>query len=1192
MLFHFYDIESLENVFTLANYRSNDEAIEIYYLVDDMKLLPEVTPPGVVPEQFLKDATERILAKNKNFHGTVELYDLRDEAANRRLVSTFGLTDAQYASNPNKKSSYPADWRLVCTTDKEYDENKHPYFLGYNSFHYDTTEYVLYAYEVFGDKGVFKPTTAAKMRQYNDELFTPQFKDHMEERLRYTYKNSLAPSQGYSQCNYTAPRAVIRKNMLLTGRHLDVARLNEKQTKVGLKRILGMLGYQILESDKLRPGQNKLESYDQLLDLIAYNCSDVVNLRKLFEHKVYQSSFILKKQLLITYPELVYQQQKDKYAPDVSPYSVRNDRLTIDSSSAQFSTKSLCPYGHLKDYDVVSFMYPSEAKAKALGIPRVNVLEEAKKFFYEKFPQPEVRAKLDQIYDYYKSIEGKNFNESENYLEDHGIDPDTFNAQDLLPDELKPYNLSKIPMPNTCMFYYKADGTPSTCFVNFSSGGIHGAEYNERLYQYDLQQYEKEMEEWQKKVDLFDKVKEIYPDPCDLKRNKGVTIDDVKYKPSDFLKPKATVEVAYYKDYPKAPSKPEIFEQSTGDKANYKLKGRYAYTSCARTNHEDFTSYYPNMLRMMDAFFNDGLGYDRYGEIFDNKTKYGKYMKDKSRPAEERELYSVMRNGTKLILNSASGAGDASFESNIRMNNKIISMRIIGQLFTWRIGQAQTIEGASIISTNTDGLYSVLEATRNNEVLAREAEDIHVEIEPEPIYLISKDSNNRAEYEIHENEDGTQDIGEVASASGGTLSHRGGPDIQKSLAHPAIIDWALTEYLAVASVGYKGASLENEFVDEIGRNIIASARSQFNVDAHTLVMFQNLIASSPGTNRYVFAITDEEPTTPIPLQHYNRCFIVQDKTPDSVHLKIASAKAITDAQRTKRARENERPQQHDPIASTVLTVNGVDIGTLPIDKEAAISSVTGVENSWYLLINNNDIHEMSKEEIENILDTLDYDKYLTLMRDSFNNNWLNVTPELLEARAARAAEEKRKAKEAGQLFGDDEIAASADANAAATTNNEPAVPAVDMSDINNLIPKMVELKKTSLSPSDIRNGEFILETNGVLSAKSHTVLAEIFKTMTDTDIDTTFDQSLGVNDDDPFVQISNAIIVENDYEKAKELCKKYGEDFDEFCKSLDEEMRLAVADDEDEAHFEEMLAESEAEELIAQDTQSDDKEDS
>ena len=100
------------------------------------------------------------------------------------------------------------------------------------------------------------------------------------------------------------------------------------------------------------------------------------------------------------------------------------------------------------------------------------------------------------------------------------------------------------------------------------------------------------------------------------------------------------------------------------------------------SNHEDFTSYYPSMLINMSAFENPGLGYDRYAEIFQQKEDFGKKMKDKSLPQEQRDLYSIMRNGTKLILNSASGAADVTYNTPIRMNNRITAMRIIGQLFT------------------------------------------------------------------------------------------------------------------------------------------------------------------------------------------------------------------------------------------------------------------------------------------------------------------------------------------------------------------------------------------------------------------------------------------------------------------------------------------------------------------------------
>lgn len=1092
---NFYDIESLSNVFTLANYRSHDDAIEMYYLVDDDSL---------VPSDFAQRATDRIHEKNKNFKGTVEFYNLKEESSNVRLAKTFGLSTAYYVNNPKSKSKYPDEYRLVCDTDENYDPDEHPYLLGYNSYNYDTTMLTLYLTDaltmknnVANNYGIsFVCQTAAHMRQYNDELFSAKFKDNMATRLTYQYKNGCKPQLGYDSTspNYNLPQHTVRKNMLMSGRHLDVARLNEKQSKVALKRILGMLGYQILESNKLRPGQDTIENDDQLIDLMAYNVSDVVNLKKLFHHKTYMSSFTLKSQLLKTYPELVYEEKDNTYKPNISPYSVRKDRLTIDSSSAQFATKALCPYGHLHDYDTVSYMYPSEAKSKELGIPRVNVLEETKKFFYKNFQQPEVREKFDVIYNWYKSIEGKNFNASNNYLIDHDIDPELFNALDLLPPELKVHKLSEIPSPNTCLCYFTKDGEESSCFVNFSTGGVHGAEYNKRLYEYDLELYDKAMEEWSERVKLVDKVKAIYPNPWDLKIAKGVTVDGVKYKPSDFIKPKPTPTTAEYKDYPKMPERPQKFKMTPS--GSWNITDRYTYTSAAMTNHEDFTSYYPNMLRMMDAFFNAGLGYDRYGEIFDDKTKYGKLMKDESISKEERDMYSVLREGTKLILNSASGAGDTGFESNVRMNNKIISMRIIGQLFTWRIGQAQTIEGANIISTNTDGLYSVLEAEMNNIILAREAADIHVDIEPEPLFLISKDSNNRAEIKVKDGQ-----LADVIGASGGTLGCRKGPTPTKSLAHPAIIDWALTEYLTIASIGYKGTSIDNPFVREIGMSILKSARQIFNDDVKTLTMFQNIIASSTGSQRFIFATTDDEPDTAIPLQHYNRCFIFIDKADNTYHLKAASAKAITDAMVKKRNKMNERMQQHDPVASSILIINGVNIQSLPTNKEATVTKITGVEDSWYMHINNNDLYEMEQSEIDEIFNNLDYEKYLTLLRDSFEKNWRNITPEWEIQDALDKAKEKES--KAADLFGDNDATDNASAANNTTTKSESDpvldIPPIPMEDIQ--MPKMILLNKTLLSESDISNGEHHLCMNGVRAIDVHTVLAKLLQIMTDTNID-------------------------------------------------------------------------------------------
>lgn len=1133
MLTYFYDIESLQNVFTLANYRAQDKVVEMYYLIDN--------PGTLIPcamDRFRKEAADAIRKQNRNFRGNVEFYDLAEPESVRKMAMTFGMSDARYANNKARKSSYPAEFRLVCDTDPEYDDEVHPYLMGYNSFNYDTTMLVLFLKDVVEPKTgkVVSGMTAQAMRFYNDQLFTAKFKDCMPDFLKYELKDPGRPprdDRDYVGPNYSSPGFIMRKNMLMSGRHLDVARLNEKQSMVGLKRLLGMLGYQIKESDKLRPGQSVIETYEQLLDLFAYNVSDVVNLEKLFLHKTYRSAFLLKRQMLKTYPELVYEEKKGPdgrglYKPDVGPEHVRNDRMTIDSSSAQLSTKTLCPYGCLHDIDHVSFLFPAKEMAEELGVPQVNVLEETRKFFYANFPQPELRARFDEIYDYYKAIEGKNFNAGKVYAEDHGVDPD--DATDALPEEFRVWKLSEIPAPNTCLFYYNKDGTPSTCFVNFSTGGIHGAECNVRLYELDRAEYEKAMEAYNGKVDRLQRVMAMYPDPRDLKKAKGVELDGVRYRASEFLKPKATLQEAHYKDVSSitVPKEPQLFQPSVSKATGattYGLAKRYTYTSFDPVNHEDFSSYYPSLLRLMRAFYNEGLGYDRYGEVYENKNKYGKLMKDKSLSQDERDLYALMRNGTKLILNSASGAADANFESAIRMNNQIISMRIIGQLFSWRIGQAQTLEGGKATSTNTDGLYVALEEELNNRILEREASHIHVQIDPEPMYLISKDSNNRAEIKM----DGNQ-LTEIMGASGGSLACRKGPNPEKSLAHPAIVDWALCEYLVLAAVGYKGVGMDKPFDDELGMSILKSARKVFDDDVQTLMMFQNIIASSPGSQRYVFATTDEDPMTPIPLQHYNRCFVVKD-VPGAVHLKAAHAKVITEAMRNNRQKLNERPQQHDPVAAAILAVNGLPVGDIAYNKEATVVKIPGVEDLWNILIENGDLHEMGQNEIDAIIDSLDMDNYLSLLHDAFENNWRNMTPEsvLAEREAAAAAKDRkgvvlfdlnagpdpdvelaRKAVAAMEPEGDNTAPVpvpeppdvrpdAADGSATANWFADAPQPAGGLLDGIDP-PRMVVLKKTVLSQQDLYAGEKQLCMGGVRQVDAHRVLAKLLLAMTDTDI--------------------------------------------------------------------------------------------
>lgn len=963
MLFHFYDIESLHNVFMLADLMPEQNKLDIYYLIDN----PELLGIGTAAE-ITADVAERVHLRNLGFKGDVYLKDLHYEPNVKALAKEMGVSLRSYGStDPALKDKLDNEYRLRCTTDPDYNEDTDPYLMGYNSFNYDTTMYAKFMGLYFSKQ----PVSAEVMRDFNDLLFSSKYKKRMPRAL-----------DDESRGSKTSFAYRIRKNMLLTGRHLDVAALNEKQKQVALKRLLGMLGYQILESDKLDDTVAYIRSLDDLCELIAYNASDVINLQNLFNNSLYQAQFSLKRQLLQTYPQIVYQPKlddsgKETYEADIRPSRVRRDRLVIDSTSAQFATKCLCPYGHLSDIPAVSFMYPSERKAKELGIKRVNVLEETKKFFYANITDEDARKKFDAIYAFYKSLEGKNFNASDNYREDYGrlakaSTLDQFNAPDMM-----------IP-------YYDANGKPTTCFAVFSTGGLHGAEYNKALYDHDMEVYK------QKAADMA-YVQSVYPDPVDLRKAKTITMPDGRketYK--TFLMSGCTMKKASYREIPKpylslyeqqASRKEAVLKKNpkakvSSDPPKSGIVDDYVYTSADHTNHEDFTSYYPNMLRMMSAFYNPGLGYDRYAEIFDQKQKYGKLMKDKSLPQEQRDFYKVLREGTKLILNSASGAADTNFGSPIQMNNRILSMRIIGNLFTWRIGQAQALQGARITSTNTDGLYSVMEATRNNEILAKESANIGVEIEPEPLYLISKDSNNRLELDETPHH-------VITSAGGGSVACRRGPTAAKALSHPAIIDYAISEYLRLCALWHNdNVQMDKPFDREIGLAILNGARDKFRKaegsaekgDLHWALMFQNIIASSPATFTFHFAREDGAEDSDIQiLAHYNRTFIIKPEA-GGVHMWAAGTRASSNGKIV-----------HDDLAMKVMEANGVKESDIA-DRNVIIMKINKVDPEWNMLILNRSLYELSPDELDALAENINMDAYLQLLENEFEGLWRNHLP--------------------------------------------------------------------------------------------------------------------------------------------------------------------------------------------------------
>lgn len=981
----FYDVESLRNIFTVALYKEPcdtlpDGHVDIFYL-------------SSIPIYNFDEITERIYLRNGNFHGTVSYHDLRDRTEGITFACIFGGID------DSVREAYGIGWfpSDIAIQAAKLDNILY-YLCGYNSYNYDTTIIAYLMAMMFIDCNTKcysveqNPLndaqsirlTPSKLRDFNNKMF--EDKDHMTNALR------------------TIPIAnAIRRAMISSGRHLDIARLNEKQSKVGLKRLLGTLGYQILESDKLSDNTDTLKDFDEVCELIAYNVSDVVNLANLAHHKVYSSNFELKKGLLDSYPEIVIENY-NKDVPLTPDVKLRKDRKMADSSSSQLASMALCPHGHLPDNMEVSFMYPSVEKAKEQNRTPENILQITNDWFCSHFPDPlsEPRQYWARVYRFYSYVEGKNFNQT---LEDEP----TF----------------IMPKQTICMPYFDKDGNPTSCYVTFSSGGIHGAEYNKPLYDAHMKRYTDFMNDVsiiRKELALYDiertysvskktgKTTTKYGKPTYVGQEttiddvtqakifsklKTITIDGIEYKASDYVGGTGKW---------KRVAKPELFVGYNSplpgcepDHTQYncmKLNKKYTYTSYGNTQHEDFTSYYPNMLIQLDAFFNPELGYDRYNEIFGQKESLGKLMKDESIEKELRAKYSIKRNGTKLILNSASGAGDAKFDNPIRMNNKIISMRIIGQMFTWRIGQAQTFAGARVISTNTDGLYVIpmppLTVEESNRILEEESANIHVAIEPEPVYLISKDSNNRLEYNVAKHK--------MITAGGGALSCYEGPTPTQALSHPAVLDKALCMYLIEKCELKDGTdALDKEFDRTLGYNILDGIRNDSSISlVERALFFQNMIASSPGTNSYNFYykndVEDVMPSDIVKIiQHYNRVFYF-NKKPYTVHLQRIHMRKATGL------KAGQRPPHQLPdmlkwyCEATGERPDDVDKKCQSLYKELAISKITGITPDMNILIENHDLYQLPPEQIEWILSELDMEAYLKLLESAYEN-WRNPTPD-------------------------------------------------------------------------------------------------------------------------------------------------------------------------------------------------------
>lgn len=499
--------------------------------------------------------------------------------------------------------------------------------------------------------------------------------------------------------------------------------------------------------------------------------------------------------------------------------------------------------------------------------------------------------------------------------------------------------------------------------------------------------------------------------------------DSITISHKDVLVP-ATKSNPEWRDTPKGAKPVNIWKKKSGS-GKYALDDTYAHTTVGDVIHEDFKSYYPLLLVNLKAFENpdlrdkNGVIVDRYSQLFQAKEDYGAQLKDPNISSEEKERIGIMRSGVKLILNSASGAADTNKDTPIRMNNRITQMRVIGQLCSWRIGQAQTSAGATIGSTNTDGLYSMCDWKTNNQILDREVKNINVDIEPEPLTLISKDSNNRMELvDVVKNpaslDEALHHSATIAATSGAALAAFSGPNTQKSLDHPAMVDRLLGLYFVLIATEYipeghtTPLTINDECDTQTVYNMIDNLHQHLSVSklAH---LYQHI--ATPTTRHIIYGLNADIYTNALDTDevskalshgdvkvfpHYNRMFFI-NKDAYNRTVGDTTARNLYHIAGAGFVKGRKKPSKTAGLAERIVRKSSLDWNSLSKKYSVSLSKQTNISADTTVMSMPLSIHTGENTIVEpetgltlrGLIECVDTDYYVSRVAHVFNTQWKN-----------------------------------------------------------------------------------------------------------------------------------------------------------------------------------------------------------
>lgn len=689
-------------------------------------------------------------------------------------------------------------------------------------------------------KNIHEPL-ATKMIEINNILFN-KYQNHMQS---YLWKENRKANNLY-------------QNLHNSNRFIDI--MDSSSQVASLKAMASMLGRTVKESDFLGTTEN-VSGFDQLADLLAYNFCDVLNTAAVHATKDCQilMNYQNKKQLLSMFPICVYQEDSqiptDKTLTTVQKQKfiskVDHRRLILDDTAAKYATRVIAPYQKLNDFDGIDFTFPRALKDekdiqhaiaytkdyqqrfKQITKQQLNqyilndeqhaddklivynvtqsqgtnkpygydVLNDTLLWYIEqekKYPNSHLTDAFRPIYRFLNYLRNQNVNDTKQANGQHHSIYD---------------NLSKITKEyasDLTYFYRDEHGNKINSLVKIRLGGIHGAEYNKDLYELDIliNQHHDEIKEL-----INQQIKTLITDGT-LENKKDALVKNVELSLKPFYDKPVKASMILNKAGNLTPKKKKISLFDSSDK----LRKRYKFVSNNTEDHllvvhVDFSSYYPTLLTLLGVYQEkhidqNGNPYiiDRYADMYYRRLKIKACAKNgvdfdgNPLTPEKKAEYTRNANGNKLILNSASGQSDGRTENNIRMNNAAYSMRLIGELFALRIGQAFALHGCRVPSTNTDGLYVYLDPNdhdpnhlhNRDEVQALVDEtikDMFISVDAEALYqFISKDTNNRIEYEH-------KDDTKPSDARGGDLRAYDENHLDKKTTVPPVLNQVLSQYL-------------------------------------------------------------------------------------------------------------------------------------------------------------------------------------------------------------------------------------------------------------------------------------------------------------------------------------------------------------------------------------------------------------